>query len=67
MSISFLAGAFLFITGMAINWKSDGMLISLRRPGETGYKIPNGFLFNYISTTSLLGEIIEWTGFALMA
>jgi 3-oxo-5-alpha-steroid 4-dehydrogenase 1 len=66
-SPSFITGAFLFIGGMAINLKSDNILIQLRKPGETGYKIPRGFLFEYISTPNLLGEIIEWTGFALMA
>ena len=66
-SPSFLAGIVLFLTGMAINMKSDTMLMSLRKPGETGYKIPSGFLFNKISSPNLFGEIIEWTGFALMA
>ena len=66
-SISFIAGAILFVAGMAINMKADTMLINLRKPGETGYKIPTGFLFNYISSPNLFGEIIEWSGFALMA
>ena len=63
----FIIGIVLFVTGMAINWKSDSLLINLRKPGETGYKIPKGFLFDYISSPNLFGEIIEWTGFALMA
>jgi 3-oxo-5-alpha-steroid 4-dehydrogenase 1 len=63
----FIAGAALFITGMIINLKSDNILIHLRKPGETGYKIPQGFLFKYISSPNLFGEIIEWTGFAIMA
>ena len=67
ISPSFIIGFSLFITGMFINWKSDGMLINLRKPGETGYKIPKGFLFKHISSPNLFGEIIEWTGFAIMA
>ncbi len=63
----FIIGIILFVTGMAINWKADSILINLRKPGETGYKIPKGFLFDYISSPNLFGEIIEWTGFALMA
>jgi len=63
----FIIGIILFITGMVINWKSDNILIHLRSKGETGYKIPKGFLFNYISSPNLFGEIIEWCGFALMA
>lgn len=62
----FIAGMLLFLGGMYINWKSDGMLISLRKPGETGYTIPRGFLFNSISCPNLFGEIIEWGGFALL-
>lgn len=62
----FIAGMSLFITGIFINWKADNMLIQLRMPGETGYKIPRGWLFNYISCPNLFGEIIEWTGFAIM-
>lgn len=63
----FLIGAVFFILGMFINWKSDHILINLRKPGETGYKIPQGFLFRYISSPNLFGEIIEWSGFAIMA
>ncbi|MCX6275384.1 MAG: DUF1295 domain-containing protein [Bacteroidetes bacterium] len=63
----FIAGFIVFVTGMMINMKSDAILIGLRKKGETGYQIPRGFLFDYISSPNLLGEIIEWSGFALMA
>jgi 3-oxo-5-alpha-steroid 4-dehydrogenase 1 len=62
-----IAGFSLFITGMFINWRSDNILINLRSNGETGYKIPQGFLFRYISCPNLFGEILEWAGFAVMA
>lgn len=61
------AGIALFITGMLINWRADHILINLRKPNETGYKIPKGFLFDYISSPNLFGEVLEWTGFAVMA
>jgi 3-oxo-5-alpha-steroid 4-dehydrogenase 1 len=67
MSFPFLTGAILFLSGMIINWRSDSILIHLRHWGETGYKIPYGFLFKFVSSPNLLGEIIEWSGFALMA
>lgn len=67
MSPSFIVGASLFVAGMVINWRADHLLINLRKPGEKGYKIPRGFLFDYISSPNLFGEIIEWTGFAIMA
>lgn len=66
-SFHFYVGLFLFLAGAFINLKSDSILIHLRKPGETGYKIPQGFLFKYISSPNLFGEIIEWTGFAIMA
>jgi steroid 5-alpha reductase family enzyme len=66
-SPSFIAGLALFALGAWINVKSDNMLIALRAPGETGYKIPRGFLFNYVSAPNLFGEMVEWAGFALMA
>lgn len=63
----FILGALLFCVGAFINLKSDSILINLRKPRETGYKIPKGFLFDYVSSPNLFGELIEWSGFALMA
>jgi 3-oxo-5-alpha-steroid 4-dehydrogenase 1 len=63
----FVIGAVIFMIGLVINWKSDNILINLRKPGESGYKIPKGFLFDYVASPNLFGEIIEWSGFALMA
>ena len=61
-----LAGILLFFTGMAINWKSDTLLIGLRKPGETHYVMPTGWLFRYISCPNLFGELVEWLGFAIL-
>ncbi|MBS1646016.1 MAG: DUF1295 domain-containing protein [Bacteroidetes bacterium] len=63
---NFITGLILFLLGFYINNKADTLLINLRKPNETGYKIPQGFLFKYISCPNLLGEIIEWFGFALL-
>ncbi|XP_021114255.1 3-oxo-5-alpha-steroid 4-dehydrogenase 1 isoform X2 [Heterocephalus glaber] len=38
----FLAGFALWLTGMLINIQSDHILRNLRKPEETGYKIPRG-------------------------
>jgi 3-oxo-5-alpha-steroid 4-dehydrogenase 1 len=65
--LNFIIGLSLFIIGFFINQKSDHILIHLRKPGETGYKIPQGFLFKFISCPNLFGELIQWTGYALMA
>lgn len=64
-SWQFISGFILFLTGFAINQYSDYLLIKLRKPGEVSYKIPNGFLFRFVSCPNLFGEILEWTGFAL--
>lgn len=62
----FIGGIVLFLGGMFINMQADNILIHLRKPGETGYVIPTRALFRYISCPNHFGEIIEWTGFALM-
>lgn len=61
----FLIGAALFVAGAAINLHSDEILFRLRRPGETGYAIPRGGLYRWVSCPNYLGEIIEWTGWAI--
>jgi steroid 5-alpha reductase family enzyme len=61
----FIAGSLIFIAGLAINIHSDGVLRGLRRPGENNYRIPYGGLFRYVSNPNYLGEIIEWSGWAL--
>lgn len=62
----FIIGIFLFFCGVWINWKADNILIHLRKPDETDYKIPQGWLFKYISCPNMLGELIEWSGFAML-
>jgi len=64
--LHFITGSILFVTGVYINWKYDNRLISLRKENETGYVIPTGGLFRYISCPNLFGEIVEWTGFAIL-
>merc|ERR1712046_381079 len=51
--------------GAWINTTADAILRNLRKPGDTGYKIPRGGMFEYVSGANFLGEIIEWWGFAL--
>lgn len=66
-STLFWLGLPLFLFGAFVNLKSDQLLINLRKPGETGYKIPKGFLFDLVSCPNYLGEILQWTGFFVMA
>lgn len=53
----FLIGIFLFFLGFAINVHSDYILTNLRKPGETGYKIPRGTVL-YCKKMSLFNIII---------
>ena len=62
----FLIGIVVFVLGAAINNWSDTRLIGLRRSGERGYVIPRGGLFERVSCPNHFGEIVEWSGFALM-
>ena len=61
----FLSGAALFAVGWTITARSDSNLIGLRGRGETGYRIPRGGLFRWVSSPHYLGELIEWTGWAV--
>ncbi len=61
----FLVGALLCFVGFAVNYQSDTILIRLRKPGETGYRIPRGGLYRFVSCPNYLGEMIEWAGYAL--
>lgn len=61
----FVIGVSVFLCGWVINYQSDRILAGLRKPGETGYKIPWGGLYRWISCPNYLGEIVEWTGFAI--
>lgn len=62
----FIAGSCLFIGGAAINLWADNRLISLRGKQDSGYRIPQGGLFRYISCPNHFGEIVEWAGYAVM-
>ena len=61
----FLVGAALFVVGLTANLHSDQVLMTLRAPGETGYRIPRGGLYRWVSAPNYLAEIVEWWGFAL--
>lgn len=65
-SPQFIIGFVLFVLGFVINQYADYRLINLRKPGETGYKIPRSWLFSRISCPNLTGEMIEWIGFFVM-
>lgn len=61
----FLIGLVVFAGGMLLNVHSDHVLLSLRKRGRTGYAIPDRGAFRYVSCPNYLGEILEWTGWAI--
>lgn len=62
----FITGALVLVIGVIINLRSDRHLLSLRKSASNGYQIPRGGMFTYVSCPNFLGEILEWTGFAIM-
>jgi len=62
----FLLGTAMFLGGFVLNQHSDQVLRNLRRPGETGYRIPFGGGYRFVSCPNYLGELTEWAGFALL-
>ena len=61
----FLGGLAIFAAGFALNVHSDNILLGLRKPGRTGYSIPHGGAFRYVSCPNYLGELLEWSGWAV--
>jgi 3-oxo-5-alpha-steroid 4-dehydrogenase 1 len=61
----FVLGVTIFFLGLGTNIRADRRLMALRAPGETGYKVPHGGLYAYVSSPNYLGEIVEWLGWAL--
>jgi protein-S-isoprenylcysteine O-methyltransferase Ste14 len=65
-SLHFWIGSMIFVSGFLIHVHSDHIIRNLRQPGEHSYHVPEGGLFRWVSSPHYLGEIIQWTGWALM-
>ena len=63
----FVFGTVLFLCGMLTNTRCDNILLNLRQPGDSSYKIPRGGLFELVSGANYTGEIMEWLGFTVAA
>ena len=61
----FLAGVALFLGGFAINLNSDRILRVTAQTGGERVRIPYGGLYRWVSSPNYLGEIVEWTGWAM--
>eukprot|EP01128_Nolandella_sp_AFSM9_P001954 TRINITY_DN12355_c0_g1_i1.p1 TRINITY_DN12355_c0_g1~~TRINITY_DN12355_c0_g1_i1.p1 ORF type:complete len:268 (+),score=52.32 TRINITY_DN12355_c0_g1_i1:71-874(+) len=65
VNLRLIIGMAIFGLGVFVNWHSDMLLGRLRKPGETGYKIPHGGMFNFVTAANYSGELIEWIGYAI--
>lgn len=61
-----LAGILLFFAGMFVNLHSDHVIRHLRKPGDTRHYLPARGLYRYVTSANYFGELVEWTGFALL-
>ena len=62
----FILGFGVVIAGAALNISSDYKLYRARSQARDTYVIPRGGMFELVSSPHLLGEIVEWVGFAIM-
>ena len=62
----FIIGTLIFFTGMVINWHSDNVIRHLRQPGDTRHYLPQKGLYRYVTSANYFGELVEWTGFAIL-
>ena len=56
----------LFRSGMFINLHSDHVIRHLRKPGDTRHYLPAKGLYRYVTSANYFGELVEWTGFAIL-
>lgn len=59
-------GLAVFFLGMYTHIKADHTIRNLRKPGDTNHYLPRGGLFEYVTSANYLGELLEWTGYAIM-
>lgn len=63
---NFIPGLLIFFLGMYTHMKSDHIIRNLRKPGDTNHYLPKGGMFDYVTSANYFGELLEWTGFALL-
>lgn len=63
---SFYLGVIIFFTGMFINIHSDHVIRTLRKRGDTNHYLPQRGMYRFVTSAICLGEIIEWTGYAIL-
>jgi len=64
-------GLTIYAVGLVVNIHADAIIRNLRTAeeierGEKVYRIPRGGAFQWVTNGSYLGELMAWTGFALL-
>lgn len=62
----FITGVTIFFIGMIINIHSDNVIRHLRHPGDTKHYFPQKGMYKYVTSANYFGELLEWTGFAVL-
>ncbi len=62
----FWVGTGIFAAGFVMHAHSDHIIRRLRKPGESGYRVPEGGMFRWVGSPHYLGEIIQWSGWAIL-
>ncbi|MCF0177147.1 MAG: DUF1295 domain-containing protein [Bacteroidales bacterium] len=66
VSPQFICGVLIFAIGMSVNMHSDKVIRNLRKPGDTKHYLPQGGMFKYVTSANYFGELLEWSGFAIL-
>ena len=66
LSAHFIFGAVIFLAGFMMHVHADGIIRRLRKDDSGGYSIPHGGMFRWVGSPNYLGEMIQWTGWAVM-
>ena len=51
---------------MAVNLHSDHVIRTLRPKGDTKHYLPQKGMYQYVTSGNYFGELVEWTGFAIL-
>jgi 3-oxo-5-alpha-steroid 4-dehydrogenase 1 len=66
ISIHFISGLIIFCLGFYLHTRSDQIIRHLRSDDFAGYRIPQGGLFKWVSNPHYLGEMVQWSGWAIL-
>lgn len=59
-------GGIFFMIGILGNFYHHYLLANLRKPGEKGYKVPQGGAFEYVAAPHYMFELLGWFGIVLV-